>query len=164
MIELELTQGQYAKVDDDDYPELSKYNWQASWSNITNSYYAVRTEGKRPSKGKVYMHRQVMKTPISLVCDHINHDTLDNTKSNLRNITRSQNQMNRRTSHRSSTGYKCIYPSGHKFIVRVRKNGAWVYSKVFSTIADAIEARDAVFDLQQGDFRYSIDMKVGSNA
>lgn len=46
--------------------------------------------------------------------DHINHDTLNNQKSNLRIVTRSQNNMNRKpnvngtSKYRTSLGVKSV--------------------------------------------------------
>lgn len=42
----------------------------------------------------VSLHRLVMDTPKDLVVDHINHDTLDNRKANLRNVTPMENAQN----------------------------------------------------------------------
>ena len=42
------------------------------------------------------MHRMIMNTPDHLVCDHANHDGLDNRIANLRNCTTAQNNANRR--------------------------------------------------------------------
>lgn len=42
------------------------------------------------------MHRLVNKTPDNLETDHINGDRLDNRRKNLRSVTASINQLNRR--------------------------------------------------------------------
>ena len=87
-----LTKGQFAIVDDEDYKKLSRYSWCAT--KIRNGYVAIRTIHK-PKKYNLYMHRHIMNCPKGLWVDHINHDTLDNRKENLRIVTPSQNMMNR---------------------------------------------------------------------
>ena len=42
----------------------------------------------------VKLHRFITDCPVGMVVDHINHDTLDNRKSNLRICTNSENLQN----------------------------------------------------------------------
>lgn len=50
------------------------------------------------------------------VVDHINGDTLDNRRSNLRIVDRASNQRNRKFNHVNKTGYRGV---------RKRNNGKW---------------------------------------
>lgn len=86
---IELTQGKFALVDVDCYEELAKHKWHYAGG------YARRN--KRLSNGKrriVFMHRELMDTPDDYETDHINGDRLDNRRSNLRVVTKSENQRN----------------------------------------------------------------------
>jgi hypothetical protein len=95
---IQLTKGQVALVDDEDYEWLMQWKWHAQWSAATKSFY-----GKGKEKGKcILMHRKVMNTPERMDCDHRNHNTLDNQKSNLRNVTRSQNMMNQNRARKDN--------------------------------------------------------------
>jgi hypothetical protein len=93
MKEISLTQGQVALVDDEDYDYLMQWKWH--FYKGTHSHYAVcslpRKNGKRTG---FRMHRLIMNTPPDLVVDHIDHNGLNNQKSNLRNCTKCQNQAN----------------------------------------------------------------------
>lgn len=97
---ISLTQGQFALVDDEDYEWLNQWKWIARWSENTKSYYVLRTkyynEGNKRKHKTIYLGREIMQTPEGLVCDHINHDTLDYSKTNLRNVSVRQNNQNRR--------------------------------------------------------------------
>jgi len=92
-----LTQGQFAKVDDADYDELSKHKWCAHWHHRRSLFYAVRSS--RTPNGKIrtiMMHRQVLGLiDRKTHGDHKNHNTLDNQRENIRAVTNSQNHMNR---------------------------------------------------------------------
>ncbi len=90
MQKIDLTQGRSALVDDKDFEYLNQFKWQY------NNGYASRTrkvtEGDR---GTIWMHREILNTPVDKDTDHINGDTLDNRGLNLRVCTRAQNQRNR---------------------------------------------------------------------
>ena len=90
-----LTRGKFAIVDPEDYPRIAKYKWFLTKSP-TSSYAArwQRLHAKGPRK-KIWMHHQVIHIPKHMVCDHINRNSLDNRKANLRPATVSQNLCNR---------------------------------------------------------------------
>lgn len=153
MKEIQLTQGQVALVDDEDFEYLNQWRWCIRWSKNTQSYYAMRTEYK-PFQKTIYMHRVIVNTPKGLECDHINHDTLDNQKHNLRNITHSQNMMNRRTQSNNKLGVKGVFKYGSVFRAQVRKDGKIVFDKTFTALGDAIVAHDDAIKKYHGEFTY----------
>lgn len=90
-----LTKGYFAIVDDEDYDMLVRdYKWCISHSGKSDRKKAVaRVHG---GKGTLCsMHRVVANAPKGMDVDHINRNTLDNRRSNLRVCTRSQNNANR---------------------------------------------------------------------
>lgn len=93
-----LTQGKFAKVDDADYEWLSQYNWYAKKTTAIYSlyglYYAARFQRIKKVKTTIYMHREIANCPPGKEVDHINHDTLDNQRENLRCCTRAENMAN----------------------------------------------------------------------
>ena len=97
-----LTQGKFAIVDAEDYDWLSQYKWYASKQGT--SFYACRVKGSTT----VSMHREIMKAPKGLMCDHKNHNSLDNRKSNLRLCTRAQNQYNKCAKKNCLSRYKGV--------------------------------------------------------
>lgn len=156
MKEIELTQGQVALVDDEDFDYLSQWKWQADWCKTTNSFYATRTS-YFPVKTKIRMHREIMKTPAGKHCDHRNHDTLDNQKDNLRNITHSQSMMNRKLQKDNSLGERGIGKSGKGFRVRIRKDEVLVFDRWFKDLEKAKKERDIAYQQYHGEYGYTLD-------
>ena len=75
-------------VDESDYEKLN----QNKWSVKIAPAYAVRKE-----KGEIiYMHNEIMQPGPGFVVDHKDHNTLNNSRENLRLATKSQNISNRR--------------------------------------------------------------------
>lgn len=99
-----LTKGKFTIVSEEDYESLNKLKWLAI-ERTKNTFYAYRS-GKRLGGGKrekgVGMHTFLMKTPKGKVVDHINRNTLDNRRCNLRIVTQKVNIHNTSRSLRNS--------------------------------------------------------------
>ena len=96
MKQIQLTQGKIALVDDEDYERLSMFKW------FYNTGYACKNSDIQK------MHRMINDTPKGFVTDHINGDTLDNRKANLRTATHKQNMANRKVHSNSISGIKGV--------------------------------------------------------
>ena len=95
MKEIPLTRGKVAIVDDEDYAELSKRKW-CTTPNGGKQLYAART---RP---RMSMHRIILKAQPGQQVDHINGNSLDNRRCNLRFANTSQNAANQQKRNGSS--------------------------------------------------------------
>lgn len=82
-----------ALLDDED-AHLAAYRWRLRKDGYVQRSEYVRGVGKRTQQ----LHRAVLglKHADGLIADHINGDTLDNRRSNLRAVTNRENQQNRR--------------------------------------------------------------------
>jgi hypothetical protein len=152
MKEIPLTQGQVALVDDEDFERVNAFKWYARWLTQTKSFYAARNTGPRRNRKMILMARFIMNTPKGMECDHIQHNTLDNRKNNLRNCTRSQNSMNKRLRSDNTTGFKDISKNNGSYLTQVWANGRYVYCKCFPTLEEAIAARDEAVKKYHGEF------------
>lgn len=107
---IQLTQGQCAVVDDEDLERISIRRWYAQWNPHTKTFraicHSVKSDDRYPAT--LFMHREVIRAPSGLVVDHINHDTLDNRKSNLRLCSVHCNSMNKRILP-SKSGFKGVH-------------------------------------------------------
>lgn len=108
MKRIKLTQGKFAIVDDEDYEWLSQYKWCAT--KKPNTYYAQRgiylSGRKNPKVRQVKMHRQILNAKTGEDVDHRDRNGLNNTRSNLRICTRTQNLSNQRKKKNCSSLFK----------------------------------------------------------
>ena len=109
MKKIKLTQGKEALVDDEDYEMLMEHKWHSAKAG--KNYYAVRSLPTQPdgTRKRLKMHRAIISATVGMEVDHINGNTLDNRKENLRECTHQQNQANRRLGKHNTSGYKGIY-------------------------------------------------------
>lgn len=119
MKKIKLSTGQYTLVDNENFKELSKFAWGTVGKKYT---YAGRGTRKNGVYSKILMHRFLMNASKDQMVDHINGNTLDNRKSNLRICSRSKNLQNSKIRSDSNNKYKGV----HK--VRTKKDGTVVYS------------------------------------
>ena len=141
MKEIILTQGRVALVDDEDFEELSRYQWCAAKNR--NKFYAHRKE--RDSQGKrysVYMHREVLKTPHDMHTDHIDGDGLNNMRANLRICTIAENQRNRGKQSNSTSKFKGVtwQKVSNKWRARITVNGKKKHIGCYVTAEEAYRA------------------------
>lgn len=118
-----LTQGKASLVDDDVYEKIGNLKWCAIRCSKSENFYAY----KRINNKNVSMHQYILGSPGGIT-DHINGDTLDNRKENLRIVTVQQNAFNRKKRKgNSSSSYKGVgkYATGKTeyWIASVYKNG-----------------------------------------
>lgn len=81
--------GKTALVDQDIFYRIKDLDWF-----VSNEGYAYTTFKNVP----ILMHRLIAETPLDKHTDHLNHNTLDNRKINLKICSRSENMQNRITS------------------------------------------------------------------
>lgn len=104
--ELHLPDGTPFLVDVSDFPKIFNYSWHLH----KNKKGKIYVRGWEPLiRKKVMLHRLLLNAEDpDLVVDHINGNTLDNRKSNLRIATVRQNSANCRRYKNNSSGYKGV--------------------------------------------------------
>jgi hypothetical protein len=112
MREIELSNGMVTKVDDEDFIYLSQFNFHfKKQTDPRYKYgYAYRVIWNKETKTKkaLDIHREIMNAKKGECVDHINHDTLDNRKENLRICTHQQNMCNKAKLSNTSNLYKGV--------------------------------------------------------
>ncbi|MCK9521084.1 MAG: AP2 domain-containing protein [Dehalococcoidia bacterium] len=142
---ISLTRGLSVIIDSEDFDELSKYKWYACKKR--NLFYAYRDKMINKQKIHIPMHRQIMQlhSGDKAICDHINRNTLDNRKANLRIVTHSLNQYNCVMIRKNNTtGYRGItfHRKLGKWIAQIRVNNKHIYIGVFTSKEEAAKAYD----------------------
>lgn len=143
MKSIQLTRGQVAIVDDEDFEWLSKWKWHYNPRQYTGPGYAERSAINPITKrnSTICMHRAIMGFPKGKLIDHKNGNGLDNTRSNLRLATFSENSRHRKYPSTSTTGLKGVHRSSkNKYRARIRMGGKLVSLGTFTNPEDAREA------------------------
>jgi hypothetical protein len=138
MKEIQLTQGMKALVDDEDYEFLNTFKWCAN--KIGSTFYAATGL----ADGRVFhMHSLILQKTSGYEIDHINRNGLDNRRSNIRLVTRSDNNRNSKIRSDNTTGVKGVYynKTNNNWYARIAVNKKWKYIGSFSTKEEAVIAR-----------------------
>lgn len=150
---IRLTQGKYAIVDPEDYERLNRHKWYAV--KYRQGFYAVRSVTVGKKKGHVHMHREIINAEAGKLCDHINHNGLDNRKANLRQVSRVENVWNsRKRKGRSSSKYKGVswFKRKKKWQARIQANGRNIFIGSYKNEIAAARAYDEAAKKYHGQF------------
>lgn len=153
---IQLTQGQVALVDDEDYEILSQLKWSAHKQK--NNYYAISSCYCYLTKKRhhLIMHRVIMGCKKGKEIDHIDHNGLNNQKCNLRFATRSQNQQNRRPTNKSLSAYKgvCWNKKVNKWQADITLSGKLIRIGFYDTEIKAAQAYNEKAKELFGEYAY----------
>ena len=101
MKKIQLTRGLYTVVDEEDYDRLINRTWYASKSGNT---FVARSD----SPTRILMHRLILNAENGIEVDHIDGNSLNNLRSNLRLCSHRLNICNQRTQLYKSSMYKGV--------------------------------------------------------
>ena len=146
-MEISLTQGKVAIIDDVDWPLVAPYKWYADKKpRLREQWYAAaKIKGKR-----VRLHKFLTGWPMT---DHRDGDGLNNRRSNLRPCDTQQNQFNCGKCAGSTSQFKgvCVTPYGH-WRASIRKDYKLRDLGTYKTEEDAARAYDAAASELFGEF------------
>lgn len=117
-------------IDLDDIEKVKKYTWCLTHGRDMILYAMTKTSENKTIK----LHRYLMNCPNNKVIDHINHNTLDNRKFNLKVCSRAENNLNLGIRTNTKLGLKYItirnkaYDKRYKgnyeiYHLHIRRNG-----------------------------------------
>jgi len=116
----------WAIIDTEDLPKLIdlEYRWCARYRKYLDDYY-VQCNTYFGGVHKTFtLHQFVLNYFEKSGIDHINGDTLDNRKSNLRISDKRQNHQNRKSKNANNkTGYRNVCFIKGKYVVTLQIDG-----------------------------------------
>lgn len=123
------------KIDLEDVNKCKKHKW----------FFNKEREqvGTRIKRKILLLHRYLLNAKKGQYVDHINHDTLDNRKSNLRICTNQENAFNTKLYNTNKSGCKGVYyhKTNKNWYTQIRHNGKTQNIGSFKTKKEAIIAR-----------------------
>ena len=128
-------------IDKDDYELISKYSW------TKNGDYFVAYD--KNLKKNIYLHRLVMNVHEDRVnrnqnvIHHVNHDTNDNRKNNLKQISHKENLRLRNKNKNNTSGYQGVSYNRQKsrWQALITKDNRLIMLGMFKTIEEAVQTR-----------------------
>jgi HNH endonuclease len=76
--------GYQVLIDQEDYSLFKQYNWRIIDKGHTQYVYSIPTMKDGIRDRSYRLHRLILNAPEGLIVDHINHNGLDNRRSNIR--------------------------------------------------------------------------------
>ena len=138
-------------VDKEDFQKVSsiKGTWHIT-NNRKGHVDGVRTKIQKEGIRKQYwMHNMIMsKIDANNVIDHINHNTLDNRRSNLRELSKKDNATNTSVD-KSKTGIRNVTIENGKYRVRIKGISFGRYDTLEEAKIIADKERSKIFPLYE---------------
>ena len=143
-------QGTYTLVDAEDLPRLARHPWCTTQHSGRLYARSSRPIGKRC----ILLHRFLTDAPDGMHVDHINGDSLDNRRANLRICTQKENMRNRRRVKGSRSPFIGVHLVKGRYESRLKVDYTNLYLGRFDTPEEAARVRDEAARKYHGEFAY----------
>ncbi|MDR1837581.1 MAG: HNH endonuclease [Treponema sp.] len=148
-------------IDNEDYELFSKYSWVVD-KRPGRVYFKCYGGGGRKNVKHFYLHRLIAGANepekgfvnTNNIVDHINHNTLDNRRCNLRICTQAENVRNARGKLGRGLPKGVRKASKNRFSARICANDQDVHLGTFDTVIEAKLAYDNAAKDIYGDYFY----------
>ena len=144
ILQVVLTNGQVAIIDEADAPLIAGYSWRELKMTSTRTTYAQANVPRHRPKKTVLMHRLIAGvTDRAVKVDHRDGNGLNNVRDNLRPATHTQNARNAR-KHRDAKGskFKGVIRRGRRWVAQICVNRNTLQVGTFDAELDAAAAYD----------------------
>jgi hypothetical protein len=148
--EIPLTRGRVALIDASDFERVGHFKWTVGGFNGKCAYAYRKARDVQGTLRTMLLHRLILDAKPGQFVDHINGDTFDNRRSNLRLATRVQNNCNRRAI--TDSGLIGIYRKNAGWCGRVQLGAIKHQTRTFNCPILAAAARDVLASRLHADF------------
>lgn len=133
----ELASGQIFVIDADMVEKIRTVKFYLGSKGNGSQYYVIDCKGRT-------LHDYLFEHRPGYEIDHINLDTFDNRRCNIRYCTHQQNQMNQPLQKNNTSGVSGVsyYPPRRKFRARIKICQQEIHLGYFDTFEDAVKARN----------------------
>lgn len=129
---------------------------------IKNIKWYVGSKGERRpyimDKNGRTLHQVLFSIRKGYELDHINLDTLDNRRCNVRFCTHQQNQINQPLQRNNTSGVSGVryYKARSKFVARIKISQKDIHLGYYVTFEEAVQARNVGMECMFGEYgRYN---------
>lgn len=155
MAEIQIASGHTVIIDDCDVSLVTDTKWR--YYAKCRKWYVVRPPLYGKYKREQYLHRLIAVAASGQIVDHINGDTLDNRRENLRIVNVTQNARNRQKQKKpTASRFKGVcFDKRHKsrpWLASIRTDHGRKHLGQFATEHEAAKAYDAASQEFHGAF------------
>lgn len=149
-IKLNGRSGLYFTIDEEDYDSVIQFKWYLLKGSNTN--YARRNIRREDNS----LSQQLLHTFLTGYSrtDHINYNGLDCRRSNMRKVSDSQNQFNKRIQVGGTSKHKGVHwhKASQKWFAQIKADGKHYYLGLFVDEIEAAKAWDSKAKVLHGKY------------
>jgi hypothetical protein len=121
-------------------------------SNIGRGYRQIKYKGKRYLAHRIIFYFSYGYLPKTV--DHIDGDTTNNHPINLRDVTNSQNMINRKHQSNNKSGHTGVdwMPRQKQWRAQIHKEGRKIYLGMSKDLQEAVNLRKDAEEIYHGEY------------
>jgi hypothetical protein len=164
--QIALGNGRVAIISAEDAPFVQGISWCWCPTDREGRGYVSGWPLAQGATRRVYLHRLIAKAGSGDVVDHVNGNTLDNRRQNLRLCSPSQNQANRLAGRNNTSGAKGVHwvEQGRCWRAQITINRKKHSLGRFSTVEEASAAYARAAEKAFGEFAKHTSAQAGAAA